>query len=224
VVEELPLFPLGTVLFPGLLLPLHIFEERYRQLVRDLQDVGDREPQRFGVIAIRQGRETGVDGVRALYEVGCAAQIRRVEAYDDGRYDLVTVGTSRFRLHELQHRRPYLSGLVEWLPEREGDPDTARLLCATARRLFDRYLRALATAQGSTVDPPDLPNDPRLLSYLVAATLITEIAGKQRLLAEPTAVARLRAELEIVGHETSMLRTLSAAPAPELIRGPISLN
>jgi hypothetical protein len=62
--ETLPLFPLGTVLFPGLLLPLHIFEERYRQLVRDLQT--RPEPRRFGVIAIRQGRETGVDGIQAL--------------------------------------------------------------------------------------------------------------------------------------------------------------
>ncbi len=66
--ETLPLFPLGTVLFPGLLLPLHIFEERYRQLVRDL--VRQPEPRRFGVVAIREGRETGIDGVAALYEIG----------------------------------------------------------------------------------------------------------------------------------------------------------
>jgi Lon protease-like protein len=69
--QTLPLFPLGTVLYPGLVLPLHIFEERYRQLVRDLLE--GPEPQEFGVIAIRKGRETGVDGVSALYEIGCAA-------------------------------------------------------------------------------------------------------------------------------------------------------
>src|ERR1700748_2733682 len=97
--ETLPLFPLGTVLYPGLLLPLHIFEERYRELVRDLLAVTD--PRRFGVIAIRKGRETGIDGVTALYEVGCMASLRRVEEHEDGRYDLVTVGTERFRLLSL---------------------------------------------------------------------------------------------------------------------------
>ena len=72
----MPLFPLGTVLYPGLVLPLHIFEERYRQLVGDLLD--GPEPREFGVIAIRKGRETGVDGVSALYEIGCAAALRQV--------------------------------------------------------------------------------------------------------------------------------------------------
>ena len=71
----LPLFPLGTVLFPGMLLPLNIFEERYRQLVRDLR--AGPGPQRFGVIAIRKGRETGADGVSALYGTGCVAAVRR---------------------------------------------------------------------------------------------------------------------------------------------------
>ena len=76
--EMLPLFPLGAVLYPGMILPLHIFEERYRQLVRDLLDGPD--PRRFGVIAIRKGRETGIEGVHSLYEVGCTATLRRVDA------------------------------------------------------------------------------------------------------------------------------------------------
>jgi len=97
--EMLPLFPLGTVLYPGLLLPLHIFEDRYRQLVRDLLE--GPEPQRFGVIAIRKGRETGVDGVSGLYEIGCTATLRQVTELKDGRFDLVTVGTQRFRLGQL---------------------------------------------------------------------------------------------------------------------------
>src|SRR6202020_2166961 len=92
---RLPLFPLGTVLFPGLLLPLHIFEERYRQLVRDL--LSEPEPRQFGVIAIRKGRETGIDGVHSLYPIGCIAALRRVERLEDGRFDLVTVGTQRVR-------------------------------------------------------------------------------------------------------------------------------
>ncbi|MGN6174971.1 MAG: LON peptidase substrate-binding domain-containing protein, partial [Streptosporangiaceae bacterium] len=81
--ETMPLFPLGTVLYPGLVLPLHIFEDRYRQLIRDLLD--GPEPQQFGVIAIRKGRETGVDGISALYEIGCTATMRQVMRRDDGR-------------------------------------------------------------------------------------------------------------------------------------------
>ena len=103
--ETLPLFPLGTVLYPGLLLPLNIFEERYRELVRDLLD--GPEPRRFGVIAIRKGRETGVDGISALYQIGCTATLREVAEQEDGRYLLVTVGTQRFRLASLDHSRPY---------------------------------------------------------------------------------------------------------------------
>src|ERR1700687_4591009 len=97
--EMLPLFPLGAVLYPGMLLPLHIFAEPYRQLVRGLRD--GAEPRRFGVIAIRKGRETGVDGVHSLYEIGCIATLRRVDRHDDGRFDIVTVGTQRFRLRGL---------------------------------------------------------------------------------------------------------------------------
>src|SRR5260370_37999159 len=111
--ETLPLFPLGTVLFPGLLLPLHIFEDRYRQLVRDL--LAAPEPRQFGGIAIRKGRETGVDGIQALHEIGCTAALRQVKELEDGRYDVVTVGTRRLRLAGLADSQPYLQGQVDLL-------------------------------------------------------------------------------------------------------------
>ena len=119
----LPLFPLGAVLYPGMLLPLHIFEERYRQLVRDLLD--GPEPRRFGVIAIRKGRETGIDGVHSLYEIGCTATLRRVDQRDDGRFNIVTVGSQRFRLRGLDETRPYLQGEVDMLAEEPVDPVSA---------------------------------------------------------------------------------------------------
>ena len=122
--ETLPLFPLGTVLYPGLLLPLNIFEERYRELVRDLLD--GPEPRRFGVIAIRKGRETGVDGISSLYQIGCTATLREVAEQEDGRYLLVTVGTQRFRLASLDDSRPYLQGEVDLLEEEVGDEAAAR--------------------------------------------------------------------------------------------------
>src|SRR5215472_11676895 len=111
----LPLFPLGSVLYPGLLLPMHIFEDRYRKLVHDL--LAEPEPRRFGVIAIREGRETGADGVSALYDIGCTATVRQVIEQEDGRFYLITVGTQRFRLGEIDRSEPYLRGQVDYLPE-----------------------------------------------------------------------------------------------------------
>ena len=92
VTTRIPLFPLGTVLYPGLMLPLHIFEDRYRQLVRELVDAPEGASRRFGVVAIREGREVGSDGIKALHDIGCMAELRQVEQYEDGRYDIVTTG------------------------------------------------------------------------------------------------------------------------------------
>jgi Lon protease-like protein len=220
--QMLPLFPLGTVLFPGLLLPLHIFEDRYRQLVRDLR--AGPEPRRFGVIAIREGRETGVDGVSALYEIGCTATLRRVSERDDGRFDLVTIGAQRFRLTALDRSLPYLQGEVEILPEETGDPDAVARAVEAVQRTFLGYIEAL-TARGMTqVSVPELPDDPMPLSYLVAASIIADLPDRQALLAEPDALARLTAERTLLARETAMLRSLTATPAPDLRNTPYSPN
>src|SRR5580704_6996140 len=133
--EKLPLFPLGTVLYPGLLLPLHIFEERYRHLVRDL--LAGPEPPSFGVVAIREGRETGIDGVSALFQVGCTAVLRQVQRYPDGRYDIVSAAFGGYLRA--------LGSLAEHDPARDAAPGTA--------------------SPGITV--PDLPAEPVALSYAV---------------------------------------------------------
>ena len=220
--ETLPLFPLGTVLYPGLLLPLHIFEDRYRQLVRDLLD--GSEPRRFGVIAIRKGRETGVEGISSLHEIGCTATLRRVAEHDDGRFDLVTVGTQRFRLLELDDSRPYLQGEVDLLAEDAGDEAAAGVAAEAVRRGFRAYLDAL-TARGATeVSVPDLPADPVQLSYLVAASVIIDLGDQQALLAEPDAAARLAAERALLSRETTMLHSLTSTPAPDLRYSPYNPN
>ena len=220
--ETLPLFPLGTVLYPGLVLPLHIFEERYRQLVRDLLD--QPEPRSFGVIAIRKGRETGIDGVAALHEIGCTATLREVTPHQDGRFELVTVGTRRFRLLGLDHSQPYLRGEIDLLAERAGDEATAALTAAAVRRAFREYLDVLATRGAARVHVPDLPDEPVLLSYLVAASMIVDLSDRQALLAEPDAAGRLAAERALLARETSILRTLTSTPATELHHSPYSSN
>jgi Lon protease-like protein len=220
--ETLPLFPLGTVLFPGLLLPLHIFEERYRQLVRDL--TAGPEPRRFGVIAIRQGRETGVDGIQALYEIGCTATLRQVKELDDGRYDIVTVGADRFRLVSVDDSRPYLQGEVDLLAEEAGEQTAAGQAARVVRDGFRAYLSALAERGVTQISAPELPTDPVTLSYLVGASMIIDLSDRQTLLAEPDALHRLAAERTLLSRELTMLRTLTATPAPDLRNSPYSSN
>jgi uncharacterized protein len=221
--ETLPLFPLGTVLYPGLMLPLNIFEERYRRLVRDLLE--GPEPWRFGVIAIRKGRETGVDGISALHEIGCTATLREVAEQEDGRFHLVTVGTQRFRVVSLDDdSQPYLQGEVELLDEEVGDEAAAGLAAQAVQRGFRGYVEALASQESIEVTVPELPDEPLVLSYLVAASMILDLPVRQQLLAEPDAVRRLGAERALLARETTMLRSLTATPAPDLRNTPYNPN
>jgi len=223
--EMLPLFPLGAVLYPGMLLPLHIFEERYRQLIRDLLD--GPEPRRFGVIAIRKGRETGIDGVnglQSLYEIGCTATMRRVGRRDDGRFDIVAVGTQRFRLHGLDETRPYLQGEVEMLADEPVDPAAAEPAVRVIQAAFREYLDALTEWGGATVRLEDLPDEPTLLSFIVAAAMIIDLPERQAMLAESGTLRRMALQRALLSRETAMLRTTTSRPAPDLRHVPYSPN
>jgi uncharacterized protein len=220
--EMLPLFPLGTVLYPGMILPLHIFEDRYRRLVQDLLD--GPEPRRFGVIAIRKGRETGVDGVHSLYHTGCTATLRRVEEREDGRFDLVTVGTQRFRLLALDQTLPYLQGEVEMLTDEAADQAGAAPLVRAVQVAFRGYLDALTEWGGATVRVQDLPDEPVLLSFIVAAAMVMDLPERQGLLDEPDALRRLGAERGLLSREAAMLRATTSRPAPDLRYTPYNPN
>lgn len=214
--ERIPLFPLGTVLFPGLLLPLHVFERRYRDLVRDLLTAPD-EQRRFGVVAIREGREVGADGIRALYPVGCVARLRRVDPYDDGRFDIVSTGAQRFRLLSVDTALPYLRAEVELLDEAPGE--AADAAAAGVRALFDVYRRAVGAQPAE-----DLPTEPDVLSYLVAATMVLDLPDRQILLEQPDTTLRLRQELRLLRRETALLGLLPSLPGVELTRVAASPN
>jgi Lon protease-like protein len=223
--EMLPLFPLGAVLYPGMLLPLHIFEERYRQLVRDLLD--GPEPRRFGVIAIRKGLETGLDGVdgmQSLYEIGCTATLRRVARHEDGRFDIVTVGTQRFRLRGLDQTRPYLQGEVELLADDVIDPAAAEPAVRTVRAAFRAYLKALTEYGGATVRIEELPDEPALLSFIVAAAMVIDLPERQAMLAEPDTLRRLNLQRALLSRETAMLRRTTSRSAPDLRYAPYNPN
>ena len=219
---SLPLFPLGLVLYPGVVLPLHIFEPRYRRLVQELLDMPDGS-RLFGVVAIKAGREVGVHGVTALHEIGCTAELRYAEAYEDGRFDIIATGTDRFRIIEVDDA-DLIRAEVELLPEL-ASAETASP-AGRVRRLFGTYRQALQTAQGLPVDvdPLELPEDPGELAYLVAASMILDLTDKQVLLEAATVDERLRLERDLLKREASMVSGLSMRPAVELPRMPYTAN
>ena len=212
--ETIPLFPLGSVLFPGTLLPLNIFEDRYRQLVSELLPHEPAE-RKFGVVAIRQGLEVGPDAARALYEVGCVAEVREAAEQPDGRYDLLVSGGERVRLLSVDTTsRPYLLGEVELLPPEPRVGAEEQTLGETVGALFDGYMSALAATQGAQVAGHTLPTDPTVLSYLVASTALLTTEDRQSLLEADDTAARLRRASRLLRRETTMVRTLRVVPAP----------
>jgi len=162
--ELIPLFPLHTVLFPGAVLPLNIFEERYRVLVRERLE--------FGVVLIRQGSEVGEGRAEDLYGVGTLARLERVEALEDGRFSVLARGLRRFRLRSLEPGRPYPMGRVEAFPDPVGRA-RPRLVA-----LLERYL----SAHGVQVTPQLSPEMGRSAVWLVGSVLQVEPARRQELL------------------------------------------
>jgi Lon protease-like protein len=225
---ELPLFPLHTVLCPGIALPLHVFEDRYRALTRHCLDTSSP----FGIVLIRDGREVG-PGTVSFSAVGTVAEIREAGSYPDGRYDLLVVGTRRFAIEEVAAgREPYLVGDVTVLDDEVGDAEEAERLAAIAVRRFARYLALLQPRDGETAPEIDirveveterttetsagddeelpaarvvLPDDPTTLSHLLSGIIQVEAVRRQELLEAETTVERLRDLLALIGRETFLL-------------------
>jgi len=219
------MFPLGGVLFPGALLPLHIFEDRYRRLVRELLDHEDG-PRRFGVVAIEAGAEVGDEGLSQLYDIGCTAVLTRVEAYSDGRFDILAVGERRFKILTIDTKSDLVRAEVEFLPEAAAPGGSA--LRDRVVKAFGRYRSVLLAAQGaeSAGDPlkDTLPEDPTETSYLIAAAMVIEKTEKQQLLAAGDVRERLGLELQIIRREVALLSGLATRPAVELARFPYHPN
>jgi Lon protease-like protein len=150
---EIPLFPLHTVLCPGIVLPLHIFEDRYRALTRHCLDTGTP----FGVVLIREGSEVAGGESLALAGVGAFVEIREAGRYPDGRYDLLAAATGRFAIETVDpEREPYLVADVTQLEDDVGDEARAERLAALAIRRFIRYLELMRAREGETSEVLDI--------------------------------------------------------------------
>ncbi len=223
---QLPLFPLTTALVPGLVLPLHIFEPRYRLMVQELLAKPEEERE-FGIVASRESLARSESPLEGVYPVGVAAMIRQAEQLDDGRYDIVTIGSRRFQIVEIDASAPLLRAEVEFLPDPEVDAEdpVTRRLTSRAIDAFDGYRAALGGRLQEERDAEEvLPSDPTILSYLITAALVVDARTRQGLLASPDTLTRLRESIRIMGSETAMISALGAVPALDLLQAGPSAN
>ncbi len=220
----LPIFPLGTVLFPGAQLPLRIFEPRYRALIEDVLERTDGARE-FGVVAIRSGVEVGAHGVGSLYQVGCVAEIRHIQPFTDGTFDVMTRGTRRFRIRQVHPPVPDRADRADLEFLAEAPSARSRDLAARVTRRFRRYRSAVLQARGFDPESPfTLPDEPADCAYTIAAVVALDLTDRQRLLEAPTVDDRLILLADLLNRELALIGGSSTRAGEELARGPYSPN
>jgi uncharacterized protein len=204
--QELPLFPLNIVLFPGGVLPLHIFEQRYRLMIQSCLD--NQSP--FGVVLIREGEEVGAPA--EPYSVGTAVHIVEAERFEDGRMNLLTSGQYRFEIREIQQRRPYLVGKVHVpnLVDIESGEDLEPV-AEEAVQLYQDYETILDKLIFAWEPAEQIPAMPRMLAYQIGTRLQISLDEKQQLLEMFPIHQLLRREIAILKRENQRLRFQLAA-------------
>ena len=203
--EHLPLFPLGTVLFPGMPLPLQIFEERYRRLLRDQAEA----ELVFGVVCTASGREVGDEP--AMYRVGTAASLVNHRVRRDGRADIIVLGVRRFRVLEEDWSRGYCVGQIDWLDEQVGTEATATQARERVALLFGHYVRGVVQLTDQQFDGVALSDDLVEASYDLASRLPLHTWERQSLLECDSASERFSMLEPIVRREVSLLHKAGAA-------------
>lgn len=213
--EVLPMFPLSSVLFPGASVPLHVFEERYRALVRHLAEEPDPARRVFGSVAIREGYEVGDHGAQSLYRVGCLLQLSEVEARPDGTFDIVAVGRSRFRLDQLVTDQEFPAARVTTLDDAEAP--VPEELVSRARATFTAYRAAISQFREDPFSGA-LPRDPHYLSWTLSALAPLPMAERQSLLEADDTTERLELVTHLLREELRAMNVIPSLPATEVAR------
>ncbi len=199
--QDLPLFPLKTVLFPRMLLPLRIFEPRYQELLQRCidQDIG------FGVVLIKEGEEVGE--AAAPYSVGTIARILEAKRLPDGQAELVTMGVVRFRILQTHEEHSYLSGDIERWEDEMGETRALERGTKVALQVYKEYVADLIELTGAQAPKGQLaPEDPQVLSYTIAVNLQIPDEEKQALLEMESVEKRLRHEITLLERERGFLK------------------
>lgn len=199
-----PLFPLNMVLFPGMTLPLHVFEPRYREMVGACLD--DNCP-----FAVALARPESLYGLEVPYTIGTLARIIDYERLPDGRYNLLTSGTKRVRILKESRDRSYIRGLVCKIRDVDESDDMLAAMAREAREAFVTYLGVVLTLVGSEAREITIPQEPGDLSYTIAMCLTSEDSEKQKLLEMTSASERLQAEIALLRAEMQILSTQTDA-------------
>lgn len=197
---QMPIFPLkNVVLFPGMVLPLHIFEMRYREMIARCID----EHLPFGVSLIAEGQEIGAGA--EPHAIGTAARIVRVEKLDDGRMNITAVGTQRFRITKLHYDRSYVTATVSHFPVVNGATQRATALSQRVRPQVLEYVAALSKAANVNLTLDRLPEDPLTLAFLVAISLQVSPKEKQQLLEAAGVPEILALESRLLARELQLM-------------------
>ena len=200
----MPMFPLGMVLLPGGVLPLHVFEPRYRQMVIDvLQEDGTPE---FGQALITHGTDAGGGDERA--DVGTVAQMLQVEALDEGRYAMVTVGTRRIRVNAWLPDDPYPIADVDDWPDEEPEPPGLEVNVAASHVRVQQVLAMAAELGDVDVEAgeTDISDDPLVATYHLASLAPIGPADRFRLLSAAGPGERLDVLDEVLDDVEAMLK------------------
>lgn len=216
---ELPLFPLDTVLFPGMPLHLHIFEERYKQMI----NLCIERSVSFGVVLIQHGSEAG-GPLAKPYEVGCTARIMEVQPLSEGRMNVFAVGQQRFRTILLDRQKaPYLTGILESFPLSDAGSEMAEIITRRLKPRVEKYLEMLSEVAGVDLELPLLPEEPAAMAYLAAITLQVSNQEKQQFLDTEEISDLLNKLNNTYRREISLLGSLGKTTAPGSI-GSFSQN
>lgn len=217
--KMLPIFPLNTVLMPHQLMPLHIFENRYRRLMADLLALPESE-QRFGIVSIVKGSETNED-LPQLAEIGTIAVLRKTTSNPDGTFEITVIGGERFDIKSISiSKAPYLIGEVRTRKETPTNFDKATITLAQ-EKCIDFMMMVDADNDNAS---RSLPDEPSALSFLIAGLLPLTSIEQQGLLNIDDANLRLKAVMKIINRETILMQEIPSVPAPFLTRVTISPN
>jgi len=216
--EDLPLFPLNTVLFPGMPLDLHIFEERYKKMVHYCLE--NEKP--FGVVLIKQGQEA--NGPLAVpYNIGCMAKILKVQHLDQGNYQLAVMGIERFRIISTHSRDSYLTGKVESFPLEPDNLEQTADLKDKITPLVRRYLIDLGGMEERDASVLEMPDESNALAFFAAVLLQIPLQKKQALLEASSILVFYRMLVEVYQMELFMIKEIKQTPEPGT-QGSFSLN
>ena len=199
--NEMPLFPLEVVLFPGGVLPLHIFEQRYRLMIQYCLD-NDRL---FGIVLIKKGREVGEHA--EPYLVGTAVKIIEVDQLEDGRMNLITLGQHRFEITKIRRNLPYLVGQVRVFEAEDTEPpEDSEMHGVRAIQLYRTYESLLAELIPQWKVVEEIPTTPDHLSYQIATRLQIPLTDKQQLIETVSIHQLLDREIELLERENRRLK------------------